>query len=125
MLRWLLASGWGALAREIAKGSLRTVRTMYQDVFVLNRRRGLPYQVTRYLHTLLGRQEEALGHLQTGPAGSGKSQMVLRVAEWCRAQGLGVARAALTGKAASLLGPEGRPCIGCWAMAGVGIRLRW
>jgi hypothetical protein len=42
-----LAAGWGALAREIAKGSLRTVRTMYQDVFVLNRRRGLPYQVTR------------------------------------------------------------------------------
>lgn len=64
VLRWLLAAGWGALAREIAKGSLRTVRTMYQDVFVLYRRRGLPYQVTRYLHTLLGRQEEALGHLQ-------------------------------------------------------------
>lgn len=207
VLRWLLAAGWGALAREIAKGSLRTVRTMYQDVFMLYRRRGLPYQVTRYLHTLLGRQEEALGHLQavaaevllqaeaagesglttelilsrvmaslkspdgillepstllvssvgrcedgywfsptlffhrqraltllrgnqffleqpddpqirsvlahrfsiiTGPAGSGKTQMVLRVAEWCRAQGLGVALTALTGKAASLLGPEGQ-----------------
>ncbi|TKB71365.1 MAG: hypothetical protein E8D46_18540 [Nitrospira sp.] len=40
VLRWLLAAGWGALAREIAKGSLRTVRTMYQDVFVLYRRRG-------------------------------------------------------------------------------------
>lgn len=207
VLRWLLAAGWGTLARELATGSLRTVRTIYQDVFVLYRRRGLPYQVTRYLHTVLGRPVEALGHLQavaadvllqaeaagesglttegmlarvaaavplpveslpesrallvssvgrcedgqwfsptlyfhrqraltllrgnqflleqpedpqirsvlahrysiiTGPAGSGKTQMVLRVAEWCRARGLRVALTALTGKAASLLGPEGQ-----------------
>jgi|CXWL01.1.fsa_nt_gi hypothetical protein len=207
VLRWFVAAGWGTLAREIAKGSLRTVRTIYQDVFVLYRRRDVPYQVTRYLHLFLGREESAIGHIQalaaevllqaethgesgltadvllsrvqaaltlpdqiplepgevlvssvgrsengqwysptlffhrqraltllrgnqlflahpedpqirsvlahrysiiTGPAGSGKTQMVLRVADWCRAQGLRVAMTALTGKAASLLGPEGQ-----------------
>ena len=207
VLRWLLASGWATLAREIGKGSLRSARMIYQDVFVLYRRRGLSYQPAAYLHSLLDRPEDALGHLQalaaetilqaesagesgltaevilsrvqtclkvthpislepsmvlvssvgrcegghwfspklffhrqraltmlkgnqllleqpenpqiqsvlanrysiiTGPAGCGKTKMVLWLADWCRAQGLRVALTALTGKAASLLGPEGQ-----------------
>lgn len=207
ILRWLLAAGWPSVSKELAKGLIRTVRTIYQDVYVLYRRKGIPYQVAHYFQQLLVQPEGTLGQVQavaadvllaaetdgesglttallmarvasalqvepaalpeaaqvlvssvgrcdegvwyspslffhrqraltylrgnqlqlesiddpliqqvlghrysviTGPAGSGKTQQVLRTADWCRTQGLRVAMTALTGQAASLLGPEGQ-----------------
>lgn len=207
ILAWLHGAGWKKVSKELAASSTKSLQAIYHDIFVLYRRRRLPFEVCVCLHRLMGRTEvtqgavraaaaevlkcadedgiggletslvlrqaaqilgvpvEAIGTAQdilvasvaqeadgvcysptlffhrqkalaairsnqmqmedcpdeqvravlkwryavvTGPAGSGKTQMLLRLADVCRARGVSVAMTALTGKAAALLGPDGQ-----------------
>jgi len=62
LLEWLCCSGWKGVARGIMKGTIRSVRSIAADVFVLYRRRRLPFQAAVAAAKVLGQELGGDGH---------------------------------------------------------------